>query len=38
MIEVGGSVAEYVDAIPRTATGKWKKTALRDRFAGGVTA
>jgi fatty-acyl-CoA synthase len=23
---------EYVDAIPRTATGKWKKTALRERF------
>ena len=24
---------EYVEAIPRTATGKWKKTALRERFA-----
>jgi fatty-acyl-CoA synthase len=23
---------EYIDAIPRTATGKWKKTALRERF------
>jgi fatty-acyl-CoA synthase len=27
---------EYVDAIPRTATGKWKKTVLRERF--GVAA
>jgi len=26
---------EQVDAIPRTATGKWKKTALRERFAPG---
>ena len=25
---------EYVDEIPRTATGKWKKTALRERFLG----
>ena len=25
---------EYIDAIPRTATGKWKKTALRERFGG----
>lgn len=24
---------EVVDAIPRTATGKWKKTVLRERFA-----
>ena len=24
---------EAVDAIPRTATGKWKKTALREQFA-----
>jgi len=24
---------EYVDAIPRTATGKWRKTVLRERFA-----
>ena len=24
---------EYIDAIPRTATGKWRKTALRERFA-----
>ncbi len=24
---------EYVDAIPRTATGKWKKTVLREQFA-----
>jgi fatty-acyl-CoA synthase len=24
---------ERIDAIPRTATGKWKKTALRERFA-----
>ena len=23
---------EYIDAIPRTATGKWKKTVLRERF------
>jgi fatty-acyl-CoA synthase len=23
---------EFVDEIPRTATGKWKKTALRERF------
>ena len=29
---------EYVDAIPRTATGKWKKTALRERFIDNVTA
>ena len=29
---------EYVDAIPRTATGKWKKTALRERFVDGVIA
>jgi fatty-acyl-CoA synthase len=28
---------EYIDEIPRTATGKWRKTALRERFAG-VTA
>ena len=26
---------EFVDAIPRTATGKWKKTELRPRFAVG---
>lgn len=25
---------EVVDAIPRTATGKWRKTELRERFAG----
>jgi fatty-acyl-CoA synthase len=25
---------EFIDEIPRTATGKFKKTALRDRFAG----
>jgi fatty-acyl-CoA synthase len=25
---------EFVDAIPRTATGKFKKTVLRERFAG----
>jgi acyl-CoA synthetase (AMP-forming)/AMP-acid ligase II len=25
---------EFVDAIPRTATGKFKKTALRDQFVG----
>ncbi|HEX8977114.1 MAG TPA: long-chain fatty acid--CoA ligase [Solirubrobacteraceae bacterium] len=25
---------EFVDAIPRTATGKFKKTALRERFVG----
>jgi acyl-CoA synthetase (AMP-forming)/AMP-acid ligase II len=24
---------EYIDEIPRTATGKWRKTALRERFA-----
>jgi fatty-acyl-CoA synthase len=24
---------EYIDEIPRTATGKWKKTVLRERFA-----
>jgi fatty-acyl-CoA synthase len=24
---------EFVEAIPRTATGKWKKTELRERFA-----
>jgi fatty-acyl-CoA synthase len=24
---------EYVEAIPRTATGKWKKTVLREQFA-----
>jgi len=24
---------EYVDAIPRTATGKWKKTVLREQFS-----
>jgi acyl-CoA synthetase (AMP-forming)/AMP-acid ligase II len=29
---------EYVDAIPRTATGKWKKTALRERFVDGAIA
>jgi fatty-acyl-CoA synthase len=29
---------EVVDAIPRTATGKWKKTALRERFVSGVSA
>jgi fatty-acyl-CoA synthase len=29
---------EYVDAIPRTATGKWKKTALRQQFTDNVTA
>ena len=23
---------EFIDAIPRTATGKFKKTALRERF------
>jgi fatty-acyl-CoA synthase len=27
---------EYVDAIPRTATGKWRKTVLREQFASGV--
>ena len=27
---------EYIDAIPRTATGKWRKTALRERFAAGT--
>jgi fatty-acyl-CoA synthase len=27
---------EYIDAIPRTATGKWRKTALRERFADGA--
>ena len=26
---------EFIDAIPRTATGKWKKTELRARFAVG---
>jgi len=26
---------EFVDEIPRTATGKFKKSVLRDRFAGG---
>jgi fatty-acyl-CoA synthase len=25
---------EYIDELPRTATGKFKKTALRERFAG----
>jgi len=25
---------EFVEAIPRTATGKFKKTALRERFVG----
>jgi fatty-acyl-CoA synthase len=29
---------EIIDAIPRTATGKWKKTELRARFAGPVAA
>ena len=29
---------EFVDEIPRTATGKWKKTALRERFAAPVEA
>ena len=24
---------EFIEAIPRTATGKFKKTALRERFA-----
>lgn len=28
---------EYIDAIPRTATGKWKKTVLRGRFGAGVS-
>jgi fatty-acyl-CoA synthase len=28
---------EYVDAIPRTATGKWKKTALRQQYTDNVT-
>ncbi|HEX6944684.1 MAG TPA: AMP-binding protein, partial [Casimicrobiaceae bacterium] len=27
---------EVIDAIPRTATGKWKKTALRERFIDGA--
>ncbi len=27
---------EYVEEIPRTATGKWRKTALRERFASSV--
>ena len=26
---------QVVDEIPRTSTGKFKKTALRERFAGG---
>jgi fatty-acyl-CoA synthase len=25
---------EFIDQIPRTATGKWRKTALRERYAG----
>ena len=29
---------EVVDAIPRTATGKWKKTELREQFAGGAAS
>jgi fatty-acyl-CoA synthase len=29
---------EYVDAIPRTATGKWRKTALREMFVAGARA
>jgi acyl-CoA synthetase (AMP-forming)/AMP-acid ligase II len=28
---------EFIDEIPRTATGKFKKTVLRDRFAGAPT-
>jgi fatty-acyl-CoA synthase len=27
---------EFVEAIPRTATGKFKKTALRERFVEGA--
>ena len=26
---------EFIDEIPRTATGKFKKTALREQFVGG---
>jgi fatty-acyl-CoA synthase len=29
---------EFIDAIPRTATGKWKKTALRELFVTAVSA
>jgi len=29
---------EHIDAIPRTATGKWRKTALRELFVTGVNA
>lgn len=29
---------EAIDAIPRTATGKWKKTELRERFAAAAPA
>jgi fatty-acyl-CoA synthase len=29
---------EFVDEIPKTATGKFRKAALRDRFAGSTTA
>jgi acyl-CoA synthetase (AMP-forming)/AMP-acid ligase II len=32
----GSRLFEYIDAIPRTATGKWRKTALRERFAAGT--
>ena len=29
---------EFVDEIPKTAVGKFRKTALRERFAAPVTA
>jgi fatty-acyl-CoA synthase len=28
---------EFVDELPKTAVGKFRKTALRDRFAGAAT-
>ncbi len=27
---------EYIQGIPRTATGKWRKTELRERFASAI--